>query len=264
MLMFSIYIMCFTYNLLYCYLFSKYVLKEKFKFNKKVMILNAFLSIIAAINFNYNKTPLKPFISNLIGFVVMKLYYDESIGKTLIGLLISFIFVSASELLFALVAVSGLNISQDYLNNTVPGILFTNICIFIIIQIISNIKKVKSSIHIIISSFKDRKNIFSAIIVVLFISILVFIIYQNLYEQANIAYLILINLFFIGVYVFILGFFFEKSNNNNLLSKYDQLYEYSKAYEQELVKRSKRQHEYENQLVIIKSMVEENDEDTIP
>ena len=93
MLMFSIYIMCCLYNLLYCYLFSKYVLKDKFKITKKLLIINLIFSMTSCINFYYNKTSLKPFISNLIGFIVMKIYYKESIGKTLVGLLVSFIIV---------------------------------------------------------------------------------------------------------------------------------------------------------------------------
>ena len=141
--------------------------------------------------------------------------------------------------------------------------LFTNVCVFVIVLIINNIERVKLVLNNIINSFKNKNNIISTVIVILCLSIVVFVIYQNLYEGASLSYLILINLFFLGVYVFMIGFFVETSNNNHLMSKYDQLYEYSKTYEQELVKRSKRQHEYENQLVIIKSMIQGNDEDPV-
>ena len=263
MLMFSLYIMCFTYNLLYCYMFSKNVSKIQFKITKKLLLISSLFSIISCINFHYNNTALKPFISNLIGFIIMKVYYRETYGKTLIGLLVSFIVVSVSELLFAFIAVYGLNITQEYLNNTVLGVLFTNVCVFVIVLIINNIERVKLVLNNIINSFKNKNNIISTVIVILCLSIVVFVIYQNLYEGASLSYLILINLFFLGVYVFMIGFFVETSNNNHLMSKYDQLYEYSKTYEQELVKRSKRQHEYENQLVIIKSMIQGNDEDPV-
>ena len=113
MLMFSLYIMCFTYNLLYCYMFSKNVSKIQFKITKKLLLISSLFSIISCINFHYNNTALKPFISNLIGFIIMKVYYRETYGKTLIGLLVSFIVVSVSELLFAFIAVYGLNITQE-------------------------------------------------------------------------------------------------------------------------------------------------------
>lgn len=263
MLMFSLYIMCFTYNSLYCYMFSKYVLKVKFKFNSKIILTNLLLSIPLTINYYYNKTPLKPFISQFICFMALICAYRKPLIKTLIGVLISFVIISIGELLFAFIAVYGLKITQDYLNNTVLGVLFTNVCILIIVLIISNIKRVKIALSRIINSFKDKNNIISIIIVILCLSIVVFVIYQNFYKDTSLAYLILINLFFISVYVFMIGFFLEKENNNTLLLKYDQLYEYSKTYEQELVKRSKRQHEYENQLVVIKSMIQGNDEDPI-
>lgn len=263
MLMFSLYIMCFTYNLLYCYLFCKNVLKKDFHITKKLVLTSGIFAIFGCLNFYYNKTPLKPFVSHLIYLIVFKIYYKESWGKTLIGLLLSFVIVFAGEFLFAFNAVNIFHFTQEYLNTTVPGILFTNICILVIVLIISNINKVKVILRNIFDSYKEKSTFIIMVIVILCLSIVVFVIYQNFYIESSLSYLILINLFFIGVYVFMIGFFVEKSNNDNLISKYDQLHEYSKTYEQELVKRSKRQHEYENQLIIIRSMIEENEDNVV-
>lgn len=263
MLMFSLYIMCFTYNLLYCYLFCKNVLKKDFHITKKLVLISGIFAIFGCLNFYYNKTPLKPFVSHLIYLIVFKIYYKESWGKTLIGLLLSFVIVFVGEFLFAFNAVNIFHFTQEYLNTTVPGILFTNICILVIVLIISNINKVKVILRNIFDSYKEKSTFIIMVIVILCLSIVVFVIYQNFYIESSLSYLILINLFFIGVYVFMIGFFVEKSNNDNLISKYDQLHEYSKTYEQELVKRSKRQHEYENQLIIIRSMIEEGEDNAV-
>lgn len=263
MLMFSLYIVGVIYILLNCYLFCKTALKKDFYITKKLIILSLFFAIFLSINFYYNTTALKPFISHLIYLIVFKVYYKESWGKTLIGLLLSFVIVFAGEFLFAFNAVNIFHFTQEYLNTTVPGILFTNICILVIVLIISNINKVKVILRNIFDSYKEKSTFIIMVIVILCLSIVVFVIYQNFYIESSLSYLILINLFFIGVYVFMIGFFIEKSNNSNLLSKYDQLHEYSKTYEQELVKRSKRQHEYENQLVIIRSMIEENEDNVV-
>ncbi len=263
MLMFSLYIVGVIYILLNCYLFCKTALKKDFYITKKLIILSLFFAIFLSINFYYNTTALKPFISHLIYLIVFKVYYKESWGKTLIGLLLSFVIVFAGEFLFAFNAVNIFHFTQEYLNTTVPGILFTNICILVIVLIISNINKVKVILRNIFDSYKEKSTFIIMVIVILCLSIVVFVIYQNFYIESSLSYLILINLFFIGVYVFMIGFFVEKSNNDNLLSKYDQLHEYSKTYEQELVKRSKRQHEYENQLVIIRSMIEENEDNVV-
>ena len=263
MLMFSLYIMCFTYNLLYCYLFCKNVLKKDFHITKKLVLTSGIFAIFGCLNFYYNKTPLKPFVSHLIYLIVFKIYYKESWGKTLLGLAIAFIIVSIAELLFAFSAVNLFKFSPEYLNNTIHGLIFTNICILLVVISINNINKVKIVIKNVMGSFKDKSIATISIVLISSLSIGIFIIYQNFYVETSLSYLILINLFFLGVYVFMIGFFIEKSNNSNLLSKYDQLHEYSKTYEQELVKRSKRQHEYENQLIIIRSMIEENEDNVV-
>lgn len=263
MLMFSMYIVGVVYNLLYCYLFCKYVLKEKFRINKRMVVVSCILSIFLCLNFYYNKTPLKPFVSHIIFFAAIKISYNDTLIKSLVGLLISFIIVSISELIFSLLFVNLIGIKLDFLNTTASGFIFGNFQIIIIGIIMCNIKKIRNVFHsIIINTGKDKE--YSLLFfVILSLSIVTFILYENMNNSNSITYIILINLFFISVYVFMIGFFVQKSNNNSLTNKYDQLIDYSKTYEQELVKRSKKQHEYKNQLVIIKSMIEDKDDEVI-
>lgn len=263
MLMFSTYIMCLTYNLLYCYMFSKYVLKEKFRINKRMLVICGILAIFLSINFYYNKTPLKPFVSHIIEFLSIKLSYNESFIKSLIGLLITFIIISISELLFSLLFINIVGIKIYELNTTVNGVLFGNLQVIIMTLIICNIKQIKNIFVSIITNTTENRGIYLFGLIILSLSAVTFILYVTAYQNVSSTYLILINLFFISVYVFMIGFFVQKSNNNKLTNKYDQLIDYSKTYEQELVKRSKKQHEYKNQLVIIKSMIEDNDADII-
>lgn len=217
MLMFSLYIMCFTYNLLYCYLFCKNVLKKDFHITKKLVLTSGIFAIFGCLNFYYNKTPLKPFVSHLIYLIVFKVYYKESWGKTLLGLAIAFIIVSIAELLFAFSAVNLFKFSPEYLNNTIHGLIFTNICILLVVISINNINKVKIVIKNVMGSFKDKSIATISIVLISSLSIGIFIIYQNFYVETSLSYLILINLFFLGVYVFMIGFFIEKSNNSNLV-----------------------------------------------
>ena len=263
MLIFSTYIMCFAYNLLYCYMFSKYVLKEKFKISKRMILICGILAIPGLVNYLYNISPLKPFIPNILGFVVIKLSYKDSIIKILVGVLFTFLLASISELIYAFITINILGYSQGDLNNTLQGILITNIFIIIFTFVLSNIKNVRKLLSVVINGFEEKRAIISTILVVLCLSIVTFSIYQNLSNEYSFTYFIVTNLFFIGAYVFMIGFFVQKSNNNSLTNKYDQLIDYSKTYEQELVKRSKKQHEYKNQLVIIKSMIEDKDKEVI-
>ena len=263
MLMFSLYIVGVVYILLNCYLFCKNILKDDFKITSKLIICSLLFSPVLAVNFYYNNNALKPFVSNAVALFVIKNFYKKSWAKSFLGIMIAFAILSVSEFIFAFFTVNILHFTQEYLNTTIPGILFTNICILILALLISNLQKVKSILANVTESFKEKKVTIILIILIFSLSIGIFVIYRNFYIESSLSYLILINLFFIGVYVFMIGFFVEKSNNENLLSKYDQLHEYSKTYEQELVKRSKRQHEYENQLVMIRSMIEENEDGVI-
>lgn len=263
MLMFSMYIIGVIYNLLYCYLFSKYVLKEKYIINKRMMLISCFLAIFLCFNFYYNDTALKPFVSQFIFFSNIKLVYNSSIIKCLLGIFTSFLVISICEFIFVLFFINLLGISQEVLNDTFIGFTLSNIFILIIVLLVSNINNVKKIINKIISGISDKKIFYFAVILLLCISLVIFMIYENITNNVSISYFIATNLFFISVYVFMIGFFIQKSNNNKLTTKYDQLIEYSKTYEQEVVKRSKKQHEYKNQLVVIKSMIEEKDDDVI-
>lgn len=263
MLIFSMYIVGVVYNLLYCYLFCKCVLKEKFRISKRILIISCVLAIPLCLNFYYNNNSLKPFISNFIGFSSIKISYGKSFVKSLIGLLISFLIVSLSELLFVIIVIIGLNISQVCLNDNSFGFVLSNSIIILFALIISNLENVKRFLNIVISSFTDRRKFLSTIVVFFSLTLVSFIIYQNISKDGSITYFIFTNLFLISIYLFMIGFFVQKSNNNRLTSKYDQLIDYSKTYEQELVKRSKKQHEYKNQLVIIKSMIESKDKTVI-
>lgn len=263
MLIFSMYIVGVVYNLLYCYLFCKYVLKEKFRISKRILIISCVLAIPLCLNFYYNKTPLKPFVSHIVFFIAMKLSSNQPFTKCLYGIFINFIIISMSELIFNIVFINFMRISIYELNTTIAGISFGNLQVIIIALIICNIKKIKIMFINIISNIDEIKKMYLMGLIFLSLAIVTFMLYTTAYKNISFTYLILINLFFIGIYVFMIGFFVQKSNNNILANKYDQLIDYSKTYEKELVKRSKKQHEFKNQLVIIKSMIEDKDKEVI-
>ena len=69
----------------------------------------------------------------------------------------------------------------------------------------------------------------------------------------NVDFLILC--IFLGIIVFVIGYFNEKSNNNQLTVKYDNLLDYVKDYELEVVEKGKAIHEHKNQLAVIDDMI---------
>ena len=82
-----------------------------------------------------------------------------------------------------------------------------------------------------------------------------FLLYNNFIKILPSSFLLITNLFCIGVFVFVLGYFKEKTNNNRITSEYEKLLNYVKVYEQTIDEKSKKQHEYKNQLILISGMV---------
>ena len=57
--------------------------------------------------------------------------------------------------------------------------------------------------------------------------------------------------------------FKEKIDNIKLIADYDQMIKYVKTYENVIEEKNKEQHEYSNQLLLIKSMLKDSDKDII-
>ena len=86
-------------------------------------------------------------------------------------------------------------------------------------------------------------------------SICCLLVYQISYNKLSIDGIILLFIILLSIVVFIGGYFKEKSGNNKLTIEYTQLLDYVKTYEDEVVDKSKKQHEYKNQLIIIDDMI---------
>ena len=88
-------------------------------------------------------------------------------------------------------------------------------------------------------------------------TISIFLLYNNFINILPKSLLWFTNIFCLAVFVFIVGFFKEKTTKNKLIYEYDQLMEYIKTYEALLDEKNKNQHEYKNQLAVIRVMVKD-------
>ncbi len=242
-------------HILDCYVFSK-LIKEKFKLNFKNWIIIILFSIIDCIvGVSYDNT-IKLITTNLITFIIFKYVYNKSISKTLIGTLFTYIGYIVAELLFGLVFIQILGIKESFLLDNINGNIFTNIVIFIFYIVIYSIKAILNIVSKIIDWYDENKVIniiFTTIIAILLCYIFIFQISYNKVTGLNELLISLIIL--VGTIIFIFGYFKEKSDNNRLNIEYDNLLEYSKTYEDEVVSKGKQQHEYRNQLIVLDDMI---------
>lgn len=253
----SWYAIYFVMHLLDCYIFSKFV-KEKLKIEIKHYFFIGFFSIFETIiQFNSAKIDevLNMIISNLITFIILKIVCKKNSSKTLLGTLFTYIGYAVSELFLYIISICLFNIDVEYYTNNFIGIVIGNTIVFTLYYLIFKIPFLIKFVAKIIKWYDEKKFLslmVNTIIIVLFSYIILFpIAYNKLFLNNH----LLIICVFLGIIIFVIGFFNEKSNNNQLTIKYDNLLDYVKDYELEVVEKGKAIHEHKNQLAVIDDMI---------
>ena len=258
---FSWLIIGFIVYLLYNYMMAR-LLNTKFKINSKMLITCIMYSILSSILLIFVNDGIlaKIIITNLSVFAVLKINHNESISKTVLITLFIYVFYVFSDLLYGTVAICILKINQQFLLETQIGFIISNFVIMFICVMLFRIKKITSSLRLIVEWY-DKTNLIKIITITIFtVFCITFLSYWTFIGIDSKAALGLITLlFFIGVLGFIFGYFREKTGNNKLTIEYAELLEYAKNYEKIVVEKSKNQHEYKNQLVLIKEKISDKD-----
>lgn len=236
-----------------CYVFSK-LIKTKFKLSLKMITVCLLFSIIDS--FSGTSSGLTKFVmTNLLTFIILKLVHRQSVSKTLIGTLFMYLGYVVSELIFTIIFIVLLKIKPSFFLENYFALLFVNIFEFIIYIILFKVKYVLNFVFKIMKWFDKNKKVNLIITSVLAIIICYTVLYPIVYNKNLITYDFFLICILVGIMVFIIGYFKEKSGNNKLIIEYAQLLDYVKTYEEEVVDKSKKQHEYKNQLVIIDDML---------
>lgn len=257
MLIVSWFVYGILYALFYCCMFSKVVCKRKFCLNIKVLIGITIFSFCYIIIKFLGSGFIQTYITQFIMLLILKVIYNQSIVKTLIGTLSLFIIMCLSELIFYLFLLLLKNDAVG-ITSSALGYFLANLIIFLICVFISRLKYVNKLISSIISWYHQDEFKSSLILTFMAITILTFLMYNNFINILPPSFLIITNLFCICVMGFVIGFFKVKAQNNHIASEYENLLKYVKVYENAIEEKSKNQHEYKNQLILLKGMVEKN------
>lgn len=250
----SLFVMAFITHLLDCYVFSKF-LKEKIKFKFSLIIIIIMFCLIDC----YAKLYLEPFsmaiITNLLVLFLFQIIFNKTITKSMLGTMFTYIGYVVSESLFVIIFLLGFKMKESFVFEDPLGIAFSNISILFIYFSFFNIKGIQNTIYKIMK-WIDEKKFFSGVsIALLAMAICCLLLYQISYGRFGFDGIVVIFVILVAISVFIVGYYREKSGNNKLTIEYTQLLDYVKTYEEEVVDKSKKQHEYKNQLVIIDDMI---------
>lgn len=242
------------YNISHCYLYCK-LNSNKFNFNIKLLIICTIIAIINTFVFVNLDWLLNIIIKYIIMVFMIKYIYSDSIDKIFISTLFIYILFSLSEMIFVIFFIKILNLDFDFFKFNYIGIIITNIVIVFFAYMILAIKKLNMFIQEIVKWYIN-KNIMNIIFVSILSIILIFnFIYQNYYNPLYRQNGLLIYIFYASIVVILIWFFKEKTENNKLTTEYDQLMNYVKTYEEVIEEKSKNQHEYNNQLILIREML---------
>lgn len=264
MLEFSWFVCGILSAVVYSYLFSNLVCNEKFKLTGKIVSVSIVFSIIGILTKSMNSlSVIQPYITHILIFAVLYYIYKKSFLNTLIGVFLIIVIVGLSEMLYGLGLNLLFNINVVELMQNPIIYVISNGLILLISVLVLKIKLIKRIFHNIIVWQNKNEFIIAIVLVLLALTIVMFILYNNFSSMLPNSILWFTNLFCIGVMVFVVGFFKEKSNNNRIVSEYDQLLNYVTKYEKVIDEKSKNQHEYKNQLILIKGMINKTNKKAI-
>lgn len=228
------------------------------KINRKK--INVFLLglLVSAINIyfivNLN-SGIKMLVNVLFNVIALKYLFDENNSKILINTLFLYIGYAISEILFTVFFVYVLGVKLDYWKNNLFGVLIVNFFVVLITILFFKNKKVKNSVNQIVSWYLTKSLLNDIIVIILVMSSLLFFIDKNYNGLVYNDGFIPMTLFFFTMVSAVVIYFKEKAGNNKLTSEYDQLLDYVKTYEEVIEEKSKNQHEYNNQLILIREML---------
>ena len=234
--------------------------EKKYKITKRIVMFGFMIGLVYVITDYYFSVIIRSIIFNITELIIMRILYNEKWSKNILCQLFIFLCFAMGESLVTIILMIILNTSMEEMSKYTIGLLFSNLIIIFTVLLLVKIRFIKRLIINIIKWYEENKIINIIIFPFLAFVILEYLMYQNFIGIKSITYLVILNLFLIGIFIFIIGFFKERSRNNELLYNYDSLFGYVKTYEKIAIEKSKRQHEFKNQLILIKEMIEVNDE----
>lgn len=242
------------YNISHCYLYKK-LNNDEFNFNIRLILSCIIIAIINTVVFVNLDWLLNVVIKYIVMVFMIKYIYNDPIDKIFISTLLIYILFSVGEMIFVIIFIKLLNLDFDFFKFNYIRIIITNIAIFFFAYTIVAFKKIKKFMQEIVKWYINKSIINIIFISVLSIILIFNFIYQNYYNPLYKQNGLLIYIFYVSILIIIIWFLKEKTDNNRLTSDYDQLLDYVKTYEEVIEEKSKNQHEYNNQLILIREML---------
>lgn len=238
-------------------MFLKLTNSNESLFNVKSTFLSILLSGINLYIISKGITVIRPVIIHVCYVLILYSSYRTTLSKATIAVLVSASLFAVGEMMAGLVFPTFLNINFVEMSN-VNEIIIGNIVIFCFVFLILCNKEIKKLLMIIIRWCTENKTFKNIVLAILVIVTLAILFKECILQWDSFPNLILINVFIICILVFVLLYFKENSDRNKLVMQYDKLLGHVQAYEKLIIEKNKDQHEYKNQLIILRELINKN------
>lgn len=235
-----------------CIIFKKIVNLERKIIDIRNIILLVIMSIISCfIDMNYGDLP-KLLFFNMQVCLLYKLVFDTPMLKAILFTIAVIMTSNVIELTFAFIIEIILNMDMTFFMDDVVGSMIGNFIVTVLYCFILLLKPLKWIVQKCINSYSNSK--LEIMLLLIIITLLIAAITYPIIVVSTLREKITYSLIFISFVYFIGNFFYQRSKNGELKKAYDYLLDYVKEYEKALEEKSKAQHEYKNQLSVIRGM----------
>lgn len=232
----------------------------------KTMVPSAVILITSAIFTSFlvqNVTPqIRFWLKFLMELMTYTILFRQSKTRNLMITLLLFLSCAVSELIVVLGAAILYEIPADNWRGTVDNIFKANLLILIMYIIILSIPNIRKIFQKIVHWYADKDFITLSTITVVGLYCSLILLGENFNGVDELYIFIINNIFSFGIIILVIILIVEKANNNRIIEAYDKLMDYIKVYENVIVERGKQQHEYKNQLIVIREMIKTDDKKT--
>lgn len=245
------------FNILYLYMMKELTNSNIKIFSRKNIILLLILIFIVKILYTAEYSVQSIIMRFMANIIIFKLIFDESVYKIIVLFALIMLINTAGDIINTSIMMNFYSLDQI---RTVPKVmLLANSIALIFTYMIFNIKPIKTKLKLIQKNPKDN-NLISIVVICVSVFLLGICILQNLGDifQFNMSYFI--NIIIVIIFMATLVIFFIDNNKyQKLLEENDSLFKYNQTFENSIDKISLSNHEFNNQLIMLRGYIEENE-----
>lgn len=258
---FSWVVISLLYIVFLCNVFSQ-VMNVPIKKSKLAQVIIVILFSLIDGVLAIKNVSIRPILVNLNYILILYILYEIKLSKSVIFVFLFSMFSAIGEILFVLLLLLfKVNINDFFLS--LYGIFTCNLGILFMLIIIYNNRLITCIINKIVKWFTTKNIIKSLTLFIIFFLTISLLMKENFLNVKYVSNVITIYMFVLCLIALLIQLFKENSDKNQIKNKYDSLFKYAKTYEHEVVEKSKWQHEYENQLIIIRDKIDPKNKDAI-